>query len=70
MALGRRRKRREKSTASLCLLGQGEVKSTASKPKSQLSYHGNRRRERPVKPDAPIKLYWSIVTMEHSHKHT
>lgn len=55
----------------MCLSGCGEVKAQSLvKTESQPSYHGNRKRERPVKHEAPIKLYWSVVTMERSHKHT
>ena len=60
-----------KSTPGSRVLGPGEVKAqTLVKSKDQLSYRGNRKRERLVKHETPIKLYWSIVTMDHSHKHT
>lgn len=66
----RRRKKREVHTSS-SLLGREEVKAQRRvKTKRQRSYHGNRKRARLVKHETPIKLYWSIVTMEHSHKHT
>lgn len=45
---------------------QHRLAQTASQP----SYHGNRKRQRPVKHDAPIKVYWAAVAMEPSHKHT
>lgn len=70
LVLERGSKRREKVTARSCLLRRERSKHRLAKTASQPAYHGNRKRPRPVKHDAPIKVYWATVTMEPSHKHT
>ena len=67
-----RRKRRKREVHSKCT-SAGTWRGQSTEPvKARASplIMENRKRERLVKHEAPIKLYWSIVTMEPSHKHT